>query len=140
LLVGLDGLHVLEVLHERNGLLVVVESPPGPMDCSSCGVVAHSHGRREVGLVDAPCFGRPVRIVWRKRTWRCEESACATRSFTEQNEQIAVTAGAADDPGVLVGDRPDPRTRLDPGRGPSTGYDLEHDLVLDPAAAEGNGC
>ena len=26
-------------------------------------------------LVDVPCFGRPVQMVWRKRTWRCREHA-----------------------------------------------------------------
>ncbi len=72
LLVGLDGLHVLGVeRHDDAGVLgVVVESPPVPMGCRSCGVVAHSHGRRDVTLVDAPCFDRPVRLVRRKRTWR----------------------------------------------------------------------
>jgi transposase len=32
-------------------------------------VIVHSGGRREVPLVDVPCFGRPVELVWRKRTW-----------------------------------------------------------------------
>lgn len=27
--------------------------------------------RRDVALVDAPCFGRPVTLVWRERLWRC---------------------------------------------------------------------
>jgi len=40
-------------------------------------------------LVDVPCFGRPVELVWRKRTWRCQEPACPTGSFTEQDEKLA---------------------------------------------------
>jgi hypothetical protein len=36
-----------------------------------------------------PCFGRPVELVWRKRTWRCEEPACPAGTFTEQEENIA---------------------------------------------------
>ena len=44
-------------------------------------------------LVDAPCFGRPVRVVWRKRTWRCREPACPVGSFTEQDERICPAAG-----------------------------------------------
>jgi transposase len=52
-------------------------------------VVAHSRGRRLVRLVDTPCFGRPVELVWRKRTWRCVEPACPTGSFTEQHEELA---------------------------------------------------
>jgi transposase len=91
LLVGLDGLHVLSVdRDEEAGLLrVVVESPSGPMGCRSCGVIAESHGRRNVHLVDAPCFDRPVRVIWRKRTWRCEEPSCPTKVFTEQADHVA---------------------------------------------------
>jgi transposase len=91
LLVGLDGLHVTGVDRDDDlGVLIVrVESPPALMGCRSCGVVAHSHGRRDVVLVDAPCFNRPVQLVWRKRTWRCIEPSCPTRVFTEQAEHVA---------------------------------------------------
>lgn len=56
LLVGLDGLHVVAVERDRagGGLSVAVESPPGPQGCPSSGVVAYSHGRRDIGLVDVP--------------------------------------------------------------------------------------
>ncbi len=95
LLVGLDGLRVtgvecdVECGVEAGGLTVWVESPAAPMGCPRCGVIAHSHGRRDVRLVDAPCFDRPVRLVWRKRTWRCVESSCPVRVFTEQDERVA---------------------------------------------------
>jgi transposase len=91
LLVGLAGLHVTAVDFDHDfGLLTVrVESPRAPMGCLACGVVAGSHGRRDVTLVDAPCFDRPVRIVWRKRTWRCDEPSCPTKVFTEQDPEVA---------------------------------------------------
>ncbi|MGE9808155.1 ISL3 family transposase [Janibacter sp. G1551] len=91
LLVGLGDLHVTGVDFDHDvGLLTVgVESSRAPMGCASCGVIAYSHGRSEVTLVDAPCFDRPVKLVWRKRTWRCEESACSTRVFTEQDPDVA---------------------------------------------------
>ncbi len=90
-LVGLDGLHVTGVGFDRDvGLLTVhVESAPAAMGCRTCGVIAHSHGRRDVTLVDAPCFDRPVQLVWRKRTWKCVESSCATKAFTEQDAEVA---------------------------------------------------
>ena len=71
-LVGLPGLHVIKVVadQEGGGLTVTVESAPEMTGCPICGVIAASHGRRTVVLVDAPCFGRPVRVLWRKRTWR----------------------------------------------------------------------
>lgn len=55
LLVGLDGFHVtaVEVDHDVGLLIVRVESTQRPMGCPACGVVAHSHGRRDVTLVDA---------------------------------------------------------------------------------------
>ena len=72
------------------GLLTIsVESSAAPMGCKTCGVVAHSHGRRDVVLVDAPCFDRPVKLVWRKRIWRCVEVACPTKAFTEQDPDVA---------------------------------------------------
>jgi transposase len=89
-LVGLPGFHVLAVTETlAGGLRVVVESPSEPMGCGRCGVLAVSHGRRDVVLVDAPCFGRPVTLVWRKRTWRCDDPDCPASGFTEQHPALA---------------------------------------------------
>ncbi|MBR7743800.1 ISL3 family transposase [Phycicoccus sp. BSK3Z-2] len=68
---------------------VTVESATEPMGCPACGVLAHAHGRREVRLVDAPAFGRPTTVVWRKRRWRCPEPACPVGVFSEQDERVA---------------------------------------------------
>jgi transposase len=93
LLVGLEGFHVTEVAeqHTRRGtaLRVAVESPPRDEGCPVCGVIAHSHGRRPVRLVDVPCMGRPVELTWRKRTWRCTEAECRAGVFTEQHDEVA---------------------------------------------------
>ncbi|HRA07891.1 ISL3 family transposase [Phycicoccus elongatus] len=90
LLVDLPGLRVVVVERDaRDRLVVTVESPPGPMGCPSCGVVAVGHGRDAVELVDAPAFGRPVRIVWRKRRWLCPDPGCPVGSFVEQDERVA---------------------------------------------------
>ena len=93
LLVGLDGFHVIEVAEQPGRLRVVVESAPAPMGCLACGVLVGSHGRRDVVLIDVPCFVRPVRLVWRKRTWRCTEDACTVKAFTEQHETLARPRG-----------------------------------------------
>jgi transposase len=88
--VGLPGLHVVDVAHRAgDGLRVRLESAPESMGCPGCGAVAVSRGRREVRLVDVPCFGRPVELIWRKRTWRCAEPACPAGAFTEQDESVA---------------------------------------------------
>jgi transposase len=94
LLVGLPGLHVIGVERDDGGAVtVVVESAQGPMGCPACGVVAHRHGRRDVRLVDAPVFGKPATVVWRKRRWRCPEPACPVGVFDEQDETIARPRG-----------------------------------------------
>ncbi|MEK4241980.1 MULTISPECIES: ISL3 family transposase [Janibacter] len=93
-LVGLPGLHVIAVeQHGDDRLVVTVESAPEPMGCRSCGVIARGHGRVEVRLVDAPAFGRPVRIIWRKRRWLCLEPACGVGSFVEQDDAVATPRG-----------------------------------------------
>ena len=74
---------------DGGGLTITVESAVAPMGCWSCGVVAHAHGRVEVELVDAPAMGRPVRVRWRKRCWRCLEPMCRVGSFVEQDERVA---------------------------------------------------
>ncbi|WP_345217091.1 hypothetical protein [Georgenia halophila] len=76
MLVGLDGVHVIAVERDdANGALTVtVESAPRLEGCPRCGVVAVSLGRPVVELIDAPMAGRPVRIRWRKRSWRCPGS------------------------------------------------------------------
>ncbi|OUM45704.1 ISL3 family transposase [Arthrobacter agilis] len=79
----------MDVSEHAGVIRAVIESPAGPAGCSLCGVVARSHGRREVKLIDVPCFGRPVQVVWRKRTWRCAEEHCPARSFTEQDLNLA---------------------------------------------------
>ena len=89
-LVGLDGLRVTAVERDDGGRLVVeVESEPTVIGCPACGVVAHGHGRVTVRLVDAPAFGAPVRIRWRKRRWVCPDTGCPVRSFVEQDERVA---------------------------------------------------
>ena len=90
LLVDLPGLHVIGVEHDTAGRVVVtVESSPGPIGCPACAVVATGHGRDVVTLVDAPCFGRPVRIRWRKRRWRCLEPSCSRTVFVEKDDRVA---------------------------------------------------
>ena len=84
---------MIDVARAEELLTVIVESPPGAAGCPRCGVVAASRGRREVTLIDAPSFDRPVRMIWRKRTWRCVELACSVGSFTEQDENVAKRRG-----------------------------------------------
>jgi len=63
LLVGLPGVHVLDVHLVAERLEVTVESDPGPVGCPDCGVVGVGHGRVVVRLVDVPSFGTAEDLV-----------------------------------------------------------------------------
>ena len=52
--------------------------------------------RREVKLVDLPVFGRPVRLVWRKRRWQCPSSERAVASFQGAGRLESPGAGTVD--------------------------------------------
>ena len=41
-----------------------------------------------VDVRDLACFGRPARLVWSKRRWRCREPLCAARTWTEDSGHV----------------------------------------------------
>lgn len=86
-------MHLLDVRTDDDGLVRVdVETDQTLTGCPDCGVVAIGHGRRVQLLHDAPCFGRPVRVRWFKRIWRCPEASCPRRTWTEQHPFAAPRA------------------------------------------------
>lgn len=89
LLVGLPDVTVLGVDDEPGGLVVVhVETREARPACPSCAGGVAVKDRPCVELVDLPCFGRPVRLGWRKRRWSCLDAECATGSWTEEQPGI----------------------------------------------------
>lgn len=44
-------------------------------------------------LLDAPAFGKPTTVVWRKRRLRWPEPACPFGAFVEQDEVVARPRG-----------------------------------------------
>jgi transposase len=86
-LLGLDAFRVLAVSETPAELVVTVETKPVPVGCPSCGLPAEAHDRLRVDVRDLPCFGRPSRLVWLKRRWRCREQACPEKTWTEQTPQ-----------------------------------------------------
>ena len=83
---------MIDVHRGDHGLQITVETGPEPVGCPVCGVVAAGHGRRLVRAADAPCFGLSVRVLWRKRVWRCPESACPARTWSETHPLIGPRA------------------------------------------------
>ena len=87
-LVGLNGFRVLEVHETTDELSVIVETTVDLMGCSSCGTRAEAQDRVRVDIRDLPCFGRPARLVWLKRRWRCREADCRAKTWTETSEHV----------------------------------------------------
>ena len=89
---GLDGFRVLDVVEERDELVITIETTATVTGCSSCGVRAEAHDRLRVEIRDLACFGRPARLVWRKRRWRCREELCEEKTWTERSEHVDAQA------------------------------------------------
>jgi transposase len=88
-LLGLPGFRVLEVHEDPGEVVVVVERIAETVGCPGCGVVARAHGRAQVDYRDLACFGRPARLRWRKRRFRCEEPRCAIVTWSESSPEFS---------------------------------------------------
>jgi transposase len=89
---GMPGMRLCDVRQLDGELELVVETDAEVVGCTGCGVRAVSHGRRETLVRDLPVAGRPSRLRWRKRLWRCHEPRCAIQTWTERSEHIAPRA------------------------------------------------
>ncbi len=83
---------MLAAERDARGVRLTVETEREVDGCACCGVVAATHGRRLQVLHDAPFGHRRVRVLWRKRVWRCREPACAGGTFTQQHALAAPRA------------------------------------------------
>ena len=88
-LLGLDGFRVLEVSETPAELTIEIETTVDFMGCSTCGTRAEAHERMSVQIRDLACFGRPARLVWNKRRWRCTEVDCEAKTWTERSDEVS---------------------------------------------------
>jgi len=91
-LLGLDGFGVLAVTETPAEVVIEIETTAVVVGCPGCGVRAAAQDRMRVDIRDLPCFGRPARLVWRKRRWRCREELCSSRTWTETSEHVSTRA------------------------------------------------
>jgi zinc-finger of transposase IS204/IS1001/IS1096/IS1165 len=91
-LLGLEGFRVLAVHETPAEVVVEIETAAAVVGCPSCGARAEAQDRMPVDIRDLPCFGRPARLVWRKRRWRCREERCGERTWTETSEHVSTRA------------------------------------------------
>ena len=82
-MLGLDGFIVLAVREDPAELVITVETTADLVGCAGCGVRAEAQDRMPIEIRDLSCFGRPTRLVWRKRRWRCREELCGVKTWTE---------------------------------------------------------
>jgi transposase len=75
-LLGLDGFRVLAVSETPAEVVIGLETTADLVGCPGCGVRAEAQDRMVVEIRDLACFGRPARLVWSKRRWRCREPLC----------------------------------------------------------------
>lgn len=91
-LLGLEGFRVLDVTEEPAELVIEIETVTDVVGCSECGHRAEAHDRMVVEIRDLACFGRPARLVWRKRRWRCSDADCEAKTWTERSEAVSSRA------------------------------------------------
>jgi transposase len=105
-LLGMRGFVVLTQTDEEGELWLLVETDKDLAGCPSCGVRGTGHGRSVVQVRDLPMGDRAVRLVWRKRRWRCEDEDCPKSTFTETSELVegSLSTRAAKEICRLVGE------------------------------------
>jgi transposase len=91
-LLGLPGFRVLEVVESDVEVVISIESTATRAFCRTCGVRAEPQDRLRVDVRDLACFGRPARLRWIKRRWRCREPLCPARTWTETSEHVDAQA------------------------------------------------
>ena len=87
-LLGLSEFRVLSVTEGPDELVVTVETTADFVGCTSCGVRARAQDRMAIAVRDLSCFGRPARLVWVKRRWRCTDADCSAKTWTEASEHV----------------------------------------------------
>lgn len=94
ILVGLPAVNILEVEEIEGGeVRVTVESRVTEVPCPACGSATRVKERPIVELVDLPCCGRAVRLLWRKHRLACPVSTCTANSWTVEDSRIAPPRG-----------------------------------------------
>jgi len=83
LLIGLPDVNVLGV-DGRESIEIHVECRRSRPGCPECGMIAHLKDQRVITFVDLPCFGKPTKLAWHKRRWRCPDPDCLNGSWTDR--------------------------------------------------------
>ncbi len=91
-MLGLPGFRILDVHESPSEVAVTVETAVDLVGCGECGVRAEAQDRVRVDVRDLPFGGRPMRLVWMKRRWRCTDPDCSVKTWTEESDHVAPRA------------------------------------------------
>ena len=91
-LLGLDGFRVLAVSEGDAEVVVTIETTLEAVGCARCGTRAQAQDRMPIDIRDLACFGRPARLRWIKRRWRCTDADCEARTWTERSLDVDAQA------------------------------------------------
>ncbi len=91
-LLGLEGFRVLDVSEGPDEIVVTVETTIEVVGCEHCGTRAEAQDRRPVDIRDLACFGRPARLRWIKKRWRCADPDCEAKTWTERSPHVDAQA------------------------------------------------
>ncbi len=91
-LLGLDGFRVLEVAEAPDEVVITVETTAEVVGCERCGTRAEAQDRMSIDIRDLACFGRPARLRWIKRRWRCVDPDCDAKTWTERSPHVDAQA------------------------------------------------
>jgi transposase len=91
-LLGLNGFRVLDVSEGSDELVVTIETTTDVVGCGACGTRAEAQDRKAIDIRDLACFGRPARLCWVKRRWRCVEADCEAKTWTERSLHVDAQA------------------------------------------------
>lgn len=89
-LLGIPGLRVWWCQEFADERRVLVDTVPRVEPCRGCGQRAESKGRATVEIRDLPSAGKPTRLVWVKRVWRCCDCGVSWRETHPDIEPRAV--------------------------------------------------
>lgn len=85
---NLPDYRVIDAVDLPDGQRQVVVESTAPPGCPVCGVISvRVHSRRRQVVRDVPTGG-PVRVIWDKRRWFCQEELCARGTFSESTIQV----------------------------------------------------
>ena len=90
ILLGLGAINLLGVDEKPDGsLTVMIETRNTIQECPRCSCVSKPKERRSQVVTDLAICKRPLHLMWRKRRFLCLNTACLTKSFTEDEPAIA---------------------------------------------------